>query len=113
MKATKQQRTLLREKYGDKCVYCGCDLPDRWHVDHIGPIVRNWWDGTFENPHRRTFENLNPSCPSCNIIKGSDSLEGLRMTIAGFIRSLNKNRTHYKFAKKYRLAEEREIEVKF
>lgn len=113
MKATKQQRTLLREKYGDKCVYCGCDLPDRWHVDHIEPIVRNWWDGTCENPHRHTIENLNPSCPSCNIVKSSMSLESFRRVIGGFITSLNRDSTPYKFAKKYGLVEERVIEVKF
>lgn len=123
MKLTKQQRHVLREKYGGKCAYCGCDLPERWCADHIEPIVRTFQynrdkqryvnDGGCLKPENDTIENMNPSCPSCNTIKSSNSLEGFRKIIAGFIKSLNRDSTQYKFAKRYGLIQETEIEVKF
>src|SRR5690606_25104764 len=123
MKLTKKQRLLLYDKYWGKCAYCGCDLPDRWCADHIEPIQRNFYyskekkrhvqDGTCLSPELDTFENLNPSCPSCNTIKGSSTLEGFRRTIQGFTRSLNRDSTQYKFAKKYGLVKETEIDVQF
>lgn len=113
MKLTKQQRAELRNKYNGRCAYCGALLPDRWHADHIEPIVRNWIDGTCEFPVRNTLENFNPSCPSCNIVKSSMSLDSFRKIIGGFITSLNRDSTQYKFAKRYGLLEEREVEVKF
>ena len=123
MRLTKKQRLELYDKYGGKCAYCGCKLPDRWCADHIEPIQRNFYyckdkkrhvqDGTCLNPELDTFENMNPSCPSCNTIKGSNSLEGFRKTIQGFIKSLNRDSTQYKFAKRYGLITETEIKVKF
>src|SRR5690606_23920182 len=89
MKLTKSQRQALKEKYQGRCAYCGDLLGDRWHADHIEPIVRNWTNGTCEHPERNTIENFNPSCPSCNIVKSSLSLENFRKIIGGFITSLN------------------------
>lgn len=113
MKLTKQQRQSLHAKYDGCCAYCGDMLPDRWHAHHIDSIVRNWWNGTCEHPDRQTLANFNPSFPSCNIIKSSQSLEAFRKAIRGFITSLNRDSTQYKFAKRYGLIKEQEIEVKF
>jgi len=113
MKLTKQQRLSLRNKYNGRCAYCGDLLGDRFHADHIEPIVRNWLNGTCKHPYRNTLENFNPSCPSCNIIKNSHSLEGFRKIIGGFVNSLNRDSTQYKFAKRYGLVEERQADVKF
>ena len=31
-------------KFGGKCAYCGCDLPEKgWHADHVEPVHREWW----------------------------------------------------------------------
>ncbi|QBQ41098.1 HNH endonuclease [Sphingobacterium psychroaquaticum] len=113
MKLTKQQRIDLYNKYEGRCAYCGVELPERWHADHIEPIVRDWVKGGCERPENNRLENLNPSCPSCNIIKNSLSLESFRQVIAGFIPSLNRDSTQYKFAKRYSLLEERDVEVRF
>lgn len=40
MKLNKKQRELVYNKYNGKCAYCGCNLPTRWHVDHIEPLCR-------------------------------------------------------------------------
>lgn len=87
MALTKQQRAALREKFGGRCAYCGQPLGERWHADHIEPIVRNDWFQRAgikvpprgpDHPHRDTLENMNPACPPCNIDKHSMPLEDWR-----------------------------------
>ncbi len=113
MRLTKTQRSALKQKYGGKCAYCGCELGDRWHADHIEPIVRDWINGGCLRPENNHIDNFNPSCASCNIVKSSASLDSFRRTIQGFIKSLNRDSTQYKFAKRYGLIKETETEVKF
>lgn len=110
---TKKDRQTIFNKYSGKCAYCGCELIKGWHADHIEPIVRNWWDGTYKKPENETLENYNPSCASCNIQKNSYTLEQFRENIKQFVNSLNQYSTQYKFAKKYGLIQENEIDVKF
>ncbi len=113
MKA-KKQREFVKQKYNGRCAYCGCELPKRWHIDHLKPIVRDLEDNSkCEYPENENFDNLMPSCPSCNIMKNSFSLEQFRLNIKRFINSLNQYSTQYKFAKKYGLIKETEKEVKF
>lgn len=113
MKISKKLREKIRQKYCGHCAYCGGVLSARWHIDHINPIVRDWIKGTCKYPEKHTIENMNPSCPSCNIMKGSMSLDSFRRLIGGFITSLNRDSTQYKFAKRYGLVQEVDREVKF
>ena len=47
MNLTKIQRETLRMKFGGRCAYCGCELPERgWHADHVEPVLREWWKNT-------------------------------------------------------------------
>lgn len=109
----KKDRDLVYEMFSGRCTYCGDKLQKGWHVDHREPIVRNWWNGTCENPQNEHIDNYTPSCPSCNILKGSESVERLREKIKQFVNSLNQYSTQYKFAKRYGLVEETEKEVIF
>ena len=120
---TKKDRQIVFDKYKGKCAYCGCELQKGWHVDHIEPIVRDFiynkrkqrleTNGICRNPENENLQNYNPSCPSCNIQKNSYTLEQFRENIKEFVNSLNQYSTQYKFAKKYGLIQETEIEVKF
>lgn len=119
----KTDRELIFNKYDGKCAYCGCELTKGWHADHIEPIVRDFiynknkqrfeTNGIFRNPENENLQNYNPSCPSCNIQKNSYTLEQFRENIKQFVNSLNQYSTQYKFAKKYGLVSETDIEVKF
>ena len=119
----KTDRELIFNKYDGKCAYCGCELTKGWHADHIEPIVRDFiynknkqrfeTKGICRNPENDNLQNYNPSCPSCNIQKNSYTLEQFRENIKQFINSLNQYSTQYKFAKKYGLVFETDIEVKF
>lgn len=109
-----KKRREIWNKSGGKCWYCGCDLPEKgWHADHFKPIRRNWWENTCLNPENQNEDNKVPTCPSCNIQKGSLSVEQFREKIAGFINSLNLYHTQYAVAKRYGLIEETNVEVKF
>ena len=70
-------------------------------------------DGTCLNPENDTEANKVPSCPQCNRMKSSMSIEAFRATVGDFIESLNKYSTQYKFAKKYLLVEETQAKVTF
>ena len=119
----KKDRQLVFDKFGGKCAYCGCDLKKGWHIDHIEPIVRdsiwNMQKGKFEHtgtcrkPENENIENYHPSCASCNIQKNSYSIEQFRANIKQFVNSLNQYSTQYKFAKRYGLIEETNMNVKF
>ncbi len=36
----KAERQIVFDKCNGKCAYCGCNLPERWHVDHVDPVER-------------------------------------------------------------------------
>ena len=111
---TKKDRQLIFNKYNGKCAYCGCELQKGWHADHIKPIVRNLTNKSkCEHPENETLENYNPACASCNIQKNSFTVEQFRDNIKQFVSSLNQYNTQYKFAKRYGLVTETDIEVKF
>ncbi|MCJ4899535.1 hypothetical protein LNT45_27440, partial [Klebsiella pneumoniae] len=41
MALTKKQREKLRMKFGGRCAYCGCELPEKgWHADHVQAVLR-------------------------------------------------------------------------
>lgn len=112
MKLNKKQRQEIYQKFNGRCAYCGCELPERWHADHLEPIVRNG-DGSCLNPGNDTIENMMPSCPSCNRIKNSFTLEQFRENIQNFVNSLRNYNIQFKFAKKFGLIEETGNKVKF
>ena len=120
---TKKERQQLFEKFGGCCAYCGCELLKGWHADHIKPIRRKFkYDrgkarlvhtGECRHPARETIENCHPACRSCNINKHSMTIEEFRGLLTGFIKSLNRDSTQYKVAKRYGLIQEIEKPVVF
>ena len=115
MKITKADRELVRLKFGGRCAYCGCDLPARWHVDHLEPVERKTQyvrgkgfraTGEMWRPENHRLDNLMPSCPSCNISKHSFSLESWRMLLAKHLDSLNSYHKIYRLVKTYGLVKE-------
>ena len=57
-------KELLRNKQGNKCLYCNCDLSDKAQLDHRKPMIRGGSD------HIR---NLALVCAWCNRHKGTMS----------------------------------------
>lgn len=78
MKVSKKNRELIRMKFGGKCAYSGTDLEPDWQIDHIKPVVRNWWTNTvcFEKNHN--IENMVACQRIINHYKHSYSIVSFR-----------------------------------
>lgn len=86
-RGTKRQREALRQKFGGRCAYCGCDLKDM-HADHLEPVIRIQTDPwgrrlpaaecSMVKPERNTVANMMPACKGCNLHKGGYPLENWR-----------------------------------
>lgn len=59
MRLKKAEREQVRLKYGGHCAYCGVVLGDRWHADHLTPVVRE-----LLGPHQPTLKVAIWACPS-------------------------------------------------
>lgn len=122
MRLTKQEREVVRGKFGGRCAYCGCELGDRWHADHFEAVVRNMrWErgkgfvptGTLLRPQHDTIDNLMPACAPCNIDKGSNSLDWWRGKLQGAVGVLARNNPTFRHAMRFGLIEETNAPVRF
>ncbi|MGY0151840.1 HNH endonuclease [Edwardsiella tarda] len=115
---TKKQRAELRMKFGGRCAYCGCELPDKgWHADHVEPALRKWEfvknktsgvlqtasTGEFWRPENDTLENLFPSCASCNLFKATFSIELFREQIAEQVKRARSRSVNFRTAERFGL----------
>lgn len=115
----KQLREKVFMKYNGNCAYCGEALK-KFHVDHLLPVRRisKWEDGKFkatgkmENPEFDTFDNMMPSCASCNISKSSMSLEHFREVVEDKLRQLERE-SNYRMAKRYGMITENPKKIIF
>ena len=113
IKPTKSQRAELREKFGGRCAYCGQELGQKWHADHLEPVQRrSKWDREKERlvatgecyaPEHNNLENLMPACPACNIDKSVLSLEEWREKLQRATDVLTRNSTTYRHAVRFGL----------
>jgi 5-methylcytosine-specific restriction endonuclease McrA len=90
MRLNKKKRQVIFDKTNGRCWYCGCELDDKWHADHVEPVIRIYGGGMLR-PQNDTDENLVPACHPCNLHKHSADLENYRRIITEgreqFIRS--------------------------
>lgn len=110
MSFSKKIRELVYNKTNGHCAYCGCELPTRWHIDHIKPVVRDLTTGEYDKS-LDNVDNLLPACPSCNIIKNSQPLEMFRREIENMYNSVA-NGT-FKVAERYGIVTRKKKEIKF
>ena len=84
MKLSKLQREEVKQKFGGHCAYCGDQLGEKWHADHLEAVVRDLTTGKPEKPENDVIENLMPACSACNWNKRSMSLEAWRDLLAHY-----------------------------
>lgn len=130
MTLSKKERAELKQMFGGRCAYCGCELGDRWHADHIEPVLRQGdfvrvdkpnqtyifkANGKMEKPENDRRDNFFPACIPCNIHKSSSSLKGFRCILEQHIKTLNtaSNHSAYRHAKRFGLVEETNRPVVF
>lgn len=120
MALTKKQRAELRMKFGGRCAYCGCKLGDKWHADHVEPIIRiseqdmkaaekGLWKlkatGESFRPHLDNLENMFPACQPCNLLKSTYSVEMFRKQISLQVERGRKSSMNFRTAERFGLVE--------
>ena len=101
MKLSKK-RADIKDKFGQRCAYCGVQLTGRWDRDHLLPVDRYEDDDgkiVMRNPHLDTFENMMPSCPACNNYKRNYWLHEFRRYLSDCLLKLTKLRSSLRLIK--------------
>jgi len=83
MYISKKNREIIKQKFGGKCAYTGTELKDDWQVDHVEPLIRNWWTNTAMNEKAHNIKNMFPAQKIVNHYKGSLDLETFRTWYLG------------------------------
>lgn len=105
----KLKREEVYRKYKGKCAYCGVEIKyENMHIDHIVPIYRK---STYAELDRcgikrgsgGDIENLNPSCPTCNLSKSTFTLENWRNEISLKIDRIRRDSTNFRLLENYNL----------
>ena len=121
MALTKKQRADLRMKFGGRCAYCGCELPEKgWHADHVQAVLRISEQcmkaaakgifklkttGEFYRPEAERLENMFPACAPCNLLKTSYSLEMFRKQVSLQVERGRKSSVNFRTAERFGLIE--------
>jgi hypothetical protein len=130
MSLNKKQRETLKNKFGGKCAYCGCVLGDKWHADHLEPVIRLSEVVRVDKPNQRYAfrptgkmlkpenhrdDNYMPACVPCNIHKTSMSLECFRRCLESHLESLNRVSSYsiYRHAKRFGMIAEIPKKIQF
>lgn len=121
MALSKAKRSVLRDMFGGNCAYCGHTLGDRWHADHVEPIVRKsvviyengrpvikngrWKVKTVGmwNPENDRDDNYFPACIPCNIHKGASTVEDWRRCLQGLTQAAMRDFTTIRHAHRFGL----------
>ena len=127
---SKTNRAVLREMFGGRCAYCGCELHlTRWHADHVEPCQRvNKWvnnppgststhrmvhTGEYANPGANRPDNFMPSCVPCNIDKSDMHLDSWRARLQDRVRVLRDNYSAFRHAERFGLVEVKDAPIIF
>jgi 5-methylcytosine-specific restriction endonuclease McrA len=126
MKLNKAQREQVRAMFAGHCAYCGKPLGDKWHADHVEPVVRKLafvreegrvtrmrTTGEAWYPERDHIGNMMPACVPCNIRKGGEDVESFRRGMERSVEVMRNNHSTYRHALRFGLIEERPAKVIF
>lgn len=119
MALTRKQRERLRMKFGGRCAYCGCELPEKgWHADHVQAVLRKSEQcmkaaekgifrlkttGEVFRPEADCLENIFPSCAPCNLLKTTYSLEMFRKQVSLQVERGRRSSVNFRTAERFRL----------
>lgn len=119
MALTRKQRERLRMKFGGRCAYCGCELPEKgWHADHVQAVLRKS-ERCMKAAEKGIFrlkstgdvfrteadcpENIFPSCAPCNLLKTTYSLEMFRKQVSLQVERGRRSSVNFRTAERFGL----------
>lgn len=79
----KKDRQIIFDKYNGRCAYSGTILESDWQVDHIKPVVRNWWSNSMIYKDQDVIHNMVPTQKLINHYKHSYDLNTFRTWLLG------------------------------
>ncbi|ELE9628770.1 HNH endonuclease [Salmonella enterica] len=119
MALTRKQRERLRMKFGGRCAYCGCELPEKgWHADHVQAVLRKSErcmkaaekgifrlksTGDVFRPEADCPENIFPSCAPCNLLRTTYSLEMFRKQVSLQVERGRRSSVNFRTAERFGL----------
>lgn len=113
-----KKRYIVYNKFNGRCAYCGVKIKyDKMHVDHIVPFYRKWSQleldkyGLIKGTGK--INNLNPSCPSCNISKSTFTIEKWRQELKCKIDRVRRDSTNFRILESFNLIKITNKEVIF
>lgn len=114
MALTKKQRAELKKMFGGRCAYCGGELGDKWHADHVEAIYRGYDTPTgLMRPHNERLDNYFPACAPCNLFKCVFSIEEFRSELAKQVDRCRKSSVNFRTAERFALIKEVQKPVTF
>ena len=107
MRIGKVSRAAIKNKFGGKCAYCGCELGDKFHVDHVKAIWRSscYAEGCHK-PENHSEDNMFPACAPCNLFKGVFDVDGLRQEIELQVERARRYSVNFRVAERFGLIQE-------
>lgn len=116
-----KRKQIVFSKFGGMCSYCGCDINiENFHIDHFIPKRRNLKGELAihsmdygKQKGSDKFENLMPSCVSCNSSKHSHTIEEWRESLSKRLQNLYKDVPEYRTALRFGMIKEVKKDIKF
>lgn len=95
---------MVFDKYNGHCCYCGIEMTIKeMQVDHLIPQRLGYKFGNNEKIH--CYENLMPSCRSCNNYKSGNPIEAFRLSVENQVKVLRRDRPTFRLAERFGLIE--------
>lgn len=115
---SKKKRIITHDKFYGKCAYCGVNIEiSKMHVDHIVPLYRGYTSKELEYYGKKkgtnNIDNLNHSCPTCNISKGTFSVEEWRDQILLKVDRLRKESSNFRLLDVHKIVKVSKRDIKF
>lgn len=103
-KISPEERENIYLKYNKHCAYCGIEIKySEMEVDHLIPIYHFEMKPELQNKTPDCFENLMPSCRSCNRYKDTYDIETFRKVVTSIPHKLRRDHKIFSIGERYGL----------
>ena len=111
---SKTKRLIVWNKYNGHCAYCGINIPlNNFHVDHVIALRRGDSYGGVVVKGTNHIDNLKPSCPSCNIIKSTFTVEEFRTQIGLKFDRMIRDSSNFRLLNRYGIIKKSKNDIIF
>jgi hypothetical protein len=107
-------REAIKNKFGGRCAYCGCELGQKWHKDHVKAVYRSdSYESGMWKPENDVEDNFYPACVPCNLFKSVFTIDEFRNEIALQAERAKKYSVNFRTAERFGLVEIKQKPIVF